>query len=477
MNPKRFLIATLLYMLGPRQMAFLQKALKLTRIKCVVSKYYRIVKLKGCVSVLKEVNIQGYRAIDKFNLELSKVNVLVGRNNTGKSSILEAIAILLSSCHKFKNPLTGESLLGYLAEIRGGYQYLINVNSTCAIVSATMENNSTLCTRMFLKEKLPAMSSKDQKTLWNAIREIAEKDIERSIEKLKEEIRLFEERLSSITSKTLREKYTTRLEELEKKLRRYSLDKNSILNERVNDILRRVRFAALSYYNDVALSAYIHFTSTHTRTMNTEDEWSMFFELPFLFEFPSEFITSFRRTPSDIKFYARLVGKLSLLLDKLDVGMLIKVLDKLRNIVPYFQDYRDGSVVFNYSKRLEIIPLSSTGEGFQALLELLPPVLLGAKVIIIEEPEVHLHPGFMEKYSLEMLKMVKDYNVQFIVSTHSLEFLRDLLMNARQMGVINDIKFVRMYRHYSTGELDYEILSGEESYEELESLGGDLRGP
>ncbi len=29
MNPKRFLIATLLYMLGPRQMAFLQKALKL----------------------------------------------------------------------------------------------------------------------------------------------------------------------------------------------------------------------------------------------------------------------------------------------------------------------------------------------------------------------------------------------------------------------------------------------------------------
>jgi len=211
--------------------------------------------------------------------------------------------------------------------------------------------------------------------------------------------------------------------------------------------------------------------------MNTEDEWSMFFELPFLFEFPSEFITSFRRTPSDIKFYARLVGKLSLLLDKLDVGMLIKVLDKLRNIVPYFQDYRDGSVVFNYSKRLEIIPLSSTGEGFQALLELLPPVLLGAKVIIIEEPEVHLHPGFMEKYSLEMLKMVKDYNVQFIVSTHSLEFLRDLLMNARQMGVINDIKFVRMYRHYSTGELDYEILSGEESYEELESLGGDLRGP
>jgi len=63
MNPKRFLIATLLYMLGPRQMAFLQKALKLkwgdlyTHLnKLEKEGYIKIIKLitaKGPITLVK----------------------------------------------------------------------------------------------------------------------------------------------------------------------------------------------------------------------------------------------------------------------------------------------------------------------------------------------------------------------------------------------------------------------------------------
>jgi len=42
---------------------------------------------------IQKLVIDGYRAIDHFEYEPNVINVLVGRNGTGKSSILEAIAI------------------------------------------------------------------------------------------------------------------------------------------------------------------------------------------------------------------------------------------------------------------------------------------------------------------------------------------------------------------------------------------------
>jgi predicted ATP-dependent endonuclease of OLD family len=42
---------------------------------------------------IEKLVIDGYRGIDHFEYEPNMINILVGRNNTGKSSILEAAAI------------------------------------------------------------------------------------------------------------------------------------------------------------------------------------------------------------------------------------------------------------------------------------------------------------------------------------------------------------------------------------------------
>lgn len=51
-----------------------------------------------------------------------------------------------------------------------------------------------------------------------------------------------------------------------------------------------------------------------------------------------------------------------------------------------------------------------------------------------------------------------------------------LLDSAKQRETLSEVSIIRLYR-LPDGEIDYEVLSGEEAYDELEDIKGDLRGP
>jgi AAA15 family ATPase/GTPase len=43
--------------------------------------------------MIREIRIENYKSIHKLKLELGRVNVLIGENGSGKTNILEAIAL------------------------------------------------------------------------------------------------------------------------------------------------------------------------------------------------------------------------------------------------------------------------------------------------------------------------------------------------------------------------------------------------
>ena len=132
--------------------------------------------------------------------------------------------------------------------------------------------------------------------------------------------------------------------------------------------------------------------------------------------------------------------------------------------------------MLKFGERREIIPVSVASDGLLALLELFAPSVYGVRINLIEEPEVHMHPGFLERYVSELIKFVRGRSLQYVMTTHSLEFLRYLLGDAKRQGVLGEVSVVRLYR-LPDGEVDYEVLNGEEAHEELEVIKGDLRGP
>lgn len=77
--------------------------------------------------MLRDITIENYRLFEKFHMEeLTQVNLLVGTNNSGKSSLLEAIYLLInqempSALFQILE-IRGEITPDYRVRPRGGYQ-------------------------------------------------------------------------------------------------------------------------------------------------------------------------------------------------------------------------------------------------------------------------------------------------------------------------------------------------------------------
>lgn len=86
------------------------------------------------------------------------------------------------------------------------------------------------------------------------------------------------------------------------------------------------------------------------------------------------------------------------------------MIDLLRGEVRYFYDYRGGQVILNFDSGKVSVPYALMGDGFRALVRMLGLIVGGVDVAIIDEPETHLHPGFMEvitKYMVELGSLIR----------------------------------------------------------------------
>ena len=91
-------------------------------------------------------------------------------------------------------------------------------------------------------------------------------------------------------------------------------------------------------------------------------------------------------------------------------------------------------------------PVSIVNEGFgvNQLAYLLTVALYDrAKIVLIEEPEVHLHPSMVRKLVHAMVDITSNHDRRFVISTHSETFVVSLLSQiaAGKIGV-DDVSFI-----------------------------------
>lgn len=85
--------------------------------------------------MIKQIEINNFKSIDKLNIEFSKLNVLCGENASGKTTIIHSI--LLCS----QNIVDGEDINGEIIKI-GTYEELKNKNKTGEISIKLYGTNS-----------------------------------------------------------------------------------------------------------------------------------------------------------------------------------------------------------------------------------------------------------------------------------------------------------------------------------------------
>jgi AAA15 family ATPase/GTPase len=115
------------------------------------------------------------------------------------------------------------------------------------------------------------------------------------------------------------------------------------------------------------------------------------------------------------------------------------------------------------------------GDGFTALIEILAMnTLVQDGVIIMEEPENNLHPGFIDIFSEQILKDTS--NNQYFISTHSDDLIETILQRAKYLDNLREIRLIILHKHMHLSYPVAEEMSGEEALDEIETIHSDLRG-
>jgi len=126
--------------------------------------------------------------------------------------------------------------------------------------------------------------------------------------------------------------------------------------------------------------------------------------------------------------------------------------------------------IYLVTKDDRLIPFSLLGDGTKMAIGYYYTLSLSDSVILLEEPENHLHPKLMDTCIDLMLKSSKKN--QIFITTHNIELLQKLLDKAQEYDVNLKVFSILSLKN---GILDFESYSLEEAYAAVNKIGVDIR--
>jgi len=377
--------------------------------------------------------------------------VLVGRNNTGKSALLESFALATTAEGGWYDALDTD-LIETIVRRRGGWEHadmIIKIGEEKAVINIKGEN---IAANMQITGKIENLSDNMRANFATLIGDYIDSTYRRSMEMME----------------PTRERSPLALRSLERRILSASgRVKNSVLQQTkayisyIDKLNRKSEYAALvgKPIADIIMPIQEEIGEIAMRYFPTSE---IIRSTP-----KTRSRTIFMLTPSR-QYLAELQKSLAI------SGELINLIDLMRERVSYFTDIREVDKNFLvFLKGLKRpVPLDAMGDGFRAKLAILAATMIVKNgVVLMEEPEIRLHPGFMSSIAEQIVETAAHGEAQYVISTHSLDFLRFLLEANAEL-----LKVVRMYRIEKTAEIDFEVLSGKEAFEQVKELEADLRG-
>ncbi|MHA1730660.1 MAG: AAA family ATPase [Promethearchaeota archaeon] len=424
---------------------------------------------------IKRVRFENFRGIDELELEPRQVTVLVGPNNSGKSSVLDGIGLVLGAQTQFEGIQLSLALKNPKYLIRKGE----NKGSVTVELGAGESNKKNLKLEFFyqgyqggdhdhnideesLRNDTFDLVTRKETRAWKNIMLEKLKMIENDIDE--DSLSIFknlgiefaEER--EFLFKTIRNNATFfgYFEDSQRRWEGYS-PWNSFFDE----IHERDRNPGTLFY-------YFHRKKDEPKIRIYSPEKAVRgARIPIV---PFEMV-HFSRGTRD--FYKVLSSKMK------DAPSFLKALEHLREKIYYFNDLRFvDNELYTYlegvpRKGFQAIPFEMMGDGFKNLVYT-TVALQGLKsgVLLIEEPETSLHPGFEELLTSEIL--AETPKKQFLISTHSMDFLESLVRKAEKGNQLDKITIVQL-SHLGSG-IERRILEDNYILRELNEVSADLRG-
>lgn len=404
---------------------------------------------------IKKVRIQNYKGLEDLEFEPSRINIFVGRNNTGKSSALEAVALALSATNGFEDAL-GVDMLSHITKRRmperwtkglNPIKYFVRLGNEEGHVHVEIDGKSFRLDLQFLEKGVPESDAGDRffEFLEEYSWEKALEDIE-GMFYMSQRARLKREK-EGFFKDVLERKRAERKEEI------IPSSKLFITGRLSENIVSEVAYAAVS--------------AEEIEEIGEGAQWEELERFDVLLEHKGMIPLLFKM--SSLNEAEEVKGMLGALVRKNKHEEAIQL---IRDEVKYFKDVREVGGELLCSLTTGTVPLSFIGDGFRALLDItFMSALAEGGAVFIEEPETCLHPGFLDVAARQIVNSAE--RTEFFIATHNAELLEYLLEAGKDH--LELFRFVRLHR-MPDGELSYEILTGEEATEEIFEIKTDLRG-
>jgi AAA15 family ATPase/GTPase len=374
---------------------------------------------------INRLEIENFKGISKLDLEPSKINLFVGRNNTCKSTILESIALAGTANNGYVDALH-EDILTHLIESRLNLQYWIKKGTDSAIIRYDKANMSDSILLNYVERGIPPEYD-------DICRSIIMRDVERRA--------IIEYRRAS--------RYYGRNRIIHKSpdedIPEYDEFIKNLFEERYQALYNEKKLFLKQELNNRLTLIYNHIGYISKHSFIDDEASNLFY-----------YSWSYRL--SLLELYNMLVKKTKLL--KYIIEQL--GLYDIRSI---------GNTLYIYeTDQEEPIPIEFMGDGSKTILKIsMLSNLAENGILILEEPEATLHPGYIDLAVEHLVKAAKENNTQLFISTHSSEFIRSMLEYAGE-----DIRVFRM--HKKGDDIDYTIFEGEEAIRKVKEIEIDLRG-
>lgn len=427
---------------------------------------------------IHEVSIKNYRAIDEISFTPGRINILVGPNNSGKSSVLEAVALLKSGEKRCEDSL-GIYVLGELIK-KYSMQYLFhNLEQPVEI------SDKDMCiTLRYYSEGYPKDTSGSH--IRDYFNEIIQDHFNQpdTIHRIRS--RFFQDRKYADNPQWKHQVRRDGSSPLDSKPRFDHDERDERFGMYITGLEKKIE-SVLYHTKKIVFSGFLKGSPALLYVIVDKENRDDIQQQEEVFDFMRYQMKSFHEIQSPLHTSTGFVsdydagsqsGRLEELHDDVVRRNLIGAShNRIISKIPYIEDIRktDEGLYVSLSGKDRTIPLASMGDGFKSMLRIFYlSVLAKNGVITLEEPELSLHPGYIEMLAEAIIFCSKE--TQFFISTHSNDLIQSLLEVANQNNCLDSIQIIKMHPRLDSHTIEAEEIPGAEALDDIETIKIDLRG-
>lgn len=395
--------------------------------------------------------IENLGLINKAILEIGKINVLVGKNNTGKSISSKFLFSLLTAVSSEGTQLANDDIRSKLLNfvIYWGTKGSQEMEDEFKQIRNSLMNHSKL---------FDDICDNIEVTLEN----YDFKDKESCINDLNDLFRII---------KLNKDEYS-----------RYITVFNALIESEYGSSLNRFSNAHIKFhgnYNGVEFKQDIKIDAEKSRGSISKDFLSYFnFQNVIYIDSPSILENNHCSSQYHLRVLERKLKKIKNP-DEIYTDEFFKDLNdfkrRIDELIGGNFEYVPSEDIFIFNKDDETFSMENTASGLKQLATI--QILLDNNeltknsFLILDEPEINLHPGFQVEFAKILVLAARDLNITLYINTHSPFFAEAIEAYSRYYNLIDDTNFYLTEKAEDTDKYNYNLLDKDEITEVYDNLG------